>query len=265
MKKIYYLFTAFLLLSLNSNSCFNSDLIYEAVSNYSDFGSPEQAYIQLTRRFFINSSHGQIEIASESAGGVCVFNENSGCFVITVNHFCNTNNRSQNIQFPEISENISAENITGEISYEIQIIDTISDADLCLLMVENLSVPSVRGIVLTENVPRFSPLQNFGAPAGHFSSLIDAWNLSMYEGRWSGYCTDRCIIPESSVKYENLITHTIPTTRGQSGSPIFIGDFLFAIQVASNNYIEDFGLATNSKVIYLFLIKNGIYLEEVEL
>lgn len=227
--------------------------------NLSEFNiqsnSPEESYIHLEINYYINLVTGPSIISSSFAGGVCVSSDSEGCFVVTVNHFCEI--RHAGPRLPGLIKNFQAQDIYGNLTENIQIIDTMPEADLCLLRIQGRGFRQVAGLTFPSLNDRFSELQNYGAPAGHFSGS-DLWNIFMYEGRWSGHCTERCAIPDDRVNYNNLIVHTIPTTRGQSGSPIFINNLLFGVQMATSDYIEDFGIATSSRSIYLLLERNNI-------
>ena len=80
----------------------------------------------------------------------------------------------------------------------------------------------------------------------------------MYEGRWGGYCSSLCSLPDDRIRLQFFILHTIPTTSGQSGSPIFVGERLFALQVASNRSIDDFGIGVHAIAMYQILKRNDI-------
>lgn len=229
-----------------------------------ELGHPDQAYVHLSMTFFVDLVSGAQRVAAVSAGGVCVESDESGCFVLTVNHFCQRSS-SDEPSIPGFYAVISAENMNGGASSSVEVLDTMPEADLCLLRVEGSEFASVRGVILPEVAPRFAEIKNYGAPAGHFNASNYSWNLSMYEGRWAGYCTERCRIPDERVDNVNLIAHTLPTTRGQSGSGLFVGDGLFGVQVATNASIEDFGIAASSRSIYLFLQRNEIHLELLSL
>lgn len=267
MKRLSSFFIICFLIFIGPPSCISTTPIQELNLNSMivvEEGRPEQAYVHLSRGLFIDVITGPQRIGSINAGGVCVASDDAGCFVLTVNHFCERR-KSDEPNVPGLYAVMSAENTNGGASVEVEIVDTMPEADLCLLRVDGTSFLAARGITLPEMAPRFSELQNYGAPAGHFNGSVDFWNLSMYEGRWSGHCTERCNIPDARVQNRNLILHTLPTTRGQSGSGIFIGDSLFGIQVATNSAIEDFGIAANSRSIYLLLQRNGIHLEFLSL
>ena len=60
------------------------------------------------------------------------------------------------------------------------------------------------------------------------------------------------------IEYDNFVVYNIPTSRGQSGSPIFMGRNLFSIQVASNLAIDDYGIGASPDAIRDFLNDNGV-------
>lgn len=266
-KSVMFLLMIFIIIFIMPFSCvrpypFSLELDSNISSHHSPTmvapGSPEESYIHLIRIYEANIITGTRTLGVQTAGGVCVYSEVGGCYVVTVNHFCAERlNGIPNMSHFSFRE--TATNINGGSSSGVIIVDTMPEADLCLLYIRG-DFTQARGIQLDANTQRFEHLQNYGAPAGFFMSN-ERWNLAMYEGRWSGYCNSRCAVPDDRVNMHNLINHTIPTTRGQSGSPIFIGDYLFGVQVASNPSIEDFGIAASSYSIYLLLERNGILLE----
>lgn len=262
MKKFLIWLVVCFLVILTPPSCVSNapaiDLEAGPSANLIDLGSPEDSYVHIRRVYSVDMATGRRGYASTSAGGVCVSADDEGCFVLTVNHFCEP---TEVLRLPNMSVEITVENMFSNFpETEVEIIDVMPEADLCLLRVNGEGFRSVQRLILPSEMERFESLQNYGAPAGYFNGS-ERWNLSMYEGRWSGYCSNRCNVPDDRVLVQHLTLHTIPTTRGQSGSPIFVGNGLFGLQVATNGSIEDFGIAASSSAIYLLLDRNGIYLE----
>ncbi len=263
MKKFLIWFAVCFIVVLTPPSCVSNapaSYVNDGIpaANLIDLDSPEDSYVHIRRIYSVDMATGPRGYMSTSAGGVCVHADDTGCFVLTVNHFCEEN---EVLKLPNMRVEITAQNMFSDVAIDtVEIIDVMPEADLCLMRVEGEGFRSVQKLTLPAEIERFESLQNYGAPAGFFNGS-ERWNLSMYEGRWSGYCSDRCALPDERVLAQHLTLHTIPTTRGQSGSPIFVGAGLFGLQVATNGSIEDFGIAASSNAIYLLLDRNGIYLE----
>lgn len=261
-KSVIFLLIIFVITFILLPSCITTYVNLEPqdslINEQHPANSPEESYIHLVRIYDVNIITGRETVGAQTAGGVCVHSDATGCYVVTVNHFC-TSSLDSVPNTSHFSMRQTATDIVGNLSTSVEIVDLMPEADLCLLYVRG-NFNQIRGIQLDTNTARFEHLQNYGAPAGFFMSN-DRWNLAMYEGRWSGYCDIRCAVPDPRVNMTYLVNHTIPTTRGQSGSPVFIGNYLFGIQIASNSSIEDFGIATSSSAIYLLLERNGILLE----
>ena len=215
------------------------------------------SYIHLEREYYVRMGEERILFASQSAGAVCVSADDEGCYVLTVNHFCEVE-AGDTAPFSSLEMELNATNIVAAKSESVEVIDVMPEADLCLLRVEGDFPYQVKTFQNPLELHRFEELTNYGAPAGYFNSDDFRWIMSMYEGRWSGFCSSLCTLPDDRIRLQFFILHTIPTTSGQSGSPIFIGDRLFALQVASNRSIDDFGIGVHTIAMYQILKRNDI-------
>jgi hypothetical protein len=195
--------------------------------------------------------------ASQSAGAVCVSADDEGCYVLTVNHFCEVET-GDTAGLSSLETELNATNIFAAKSESVEVIDVMPEADLCLLRVEGDFPYEVKRFQNPLETERFVELDNYGAPAGYFNSEDFRWIMSMYEGRWGGFCSSICSLPDDRIRLRFFILHTIPTTSGQSGSPIFVGERLFALQVASNRSIDDFGIGVHAIAMYQILKRNDI-------
>ena len=215
------------------------------------------SYIHLERKYYVPMGDERILFASQSAGAVCVSADNEGCYVLTVNHFCEVETGGT-ASLSSLETELNATNIFAAKSDSVEIIDVMPEADLCLLRVEGDFPYQVKAFQNPLETERFVELDNYGAPAGYFNSEDFRWIMSMYEGRWGGFCSSICSLPDDRIRLRFFILHTIPTTSGQSGSPIFVGDRLFALQVASNRAIDDFGIGVHAIAMYEILKRNDI-------
>ena len=201
-----------------------------------------------------------LPIGAYGAGGVCVELTADGCHVLTVNHFCEPPSEITSEEIISLPGKIhfldTAMTLEGP-SGTVEIINTRPEADLCLLHVEGDFTASVQGIQDLEAASLFDPLVNYGAPRGMFSPRPRPM-LFAYTGLWAGFCTEQCAIPAMGIEYDNFVVYNIPTSRGQSGSPIFMGRNLFSIQVASNLAIDDYGIGASPDAIRSFLNDNGV-------
>ena len=215
------------------------------------------SYIHLERQYYVPMGGERLLFASQSAGAVCVSADDEGCYVLTVNHFCEVET-GDTAGLSSLETELNATNIFAAKSESVEVIDVMPEADLCLLRVEGDFPYEVKRFQNPLETERFVELDNYGAPAGYFNSEDFRWIMSMYEGRWGGFCSSICSLPDDRIRLRFFILHTIPTTSGQSGSPIFVGDRLFALQVASNRAIDDFGIGVHAIAMYQILKRNDI-------
>lgn len=222
----------------------------------------EDAYVQLRRTLYLAGNGFALPLGEYSAGGVCVELTDDGCYVLTVNHFCAPPSEMTDealASLPGKTHFMDVATTFEGASGFVDIIDTHPPADLCLMHVTGDMSASVQSIQDLDAASLFDPLVNYGAPRGMFNPRPRPM-LFAYTGRWAGFCTERCAIPAMDIDYDNFIVYSIPTTRGQSGSPIFMSRNLFSIQVASNLSVDDYGIGASPEAIRDFLGNNGIIL-----
>lgn len=223
---------------------------------------PYLAYVQLHKRLVMDVGDNELTFGTWSAGGVCVESEKNGCFVLTANHFCDSSLEDvfgevpAGYDFsPAFNFSFQGETILNE-GGDAWVVSQDPTSDLCLIWVEGAFFDEVTYIVDENSISEFAFLQNWGAPYGYFNSYPD-WGLLLFEGYWGGWCQEFCQLPGVE-NINNFFMHSIPTSRGQSGSAIFLDGALFGIQVASNLNIESFGIATRPSIINEFLLENNI-------
>ena len=224
--------------------------------------SQEDTYVQLRRTLYLAGDGFVFPLGEYSAGGVCVELTGDGCYVLTVNHFCVPPSEVADEPLASLSGKTHFTDVATTlegVSGFVEIIDTHPAADLCLLHVTGDMSASVQSIQDLDGASLFDPLTNYGAPRGMFNPHPRPM-LFAYTGRWAGFCTERCAIPATDIDYDNFIVYNIPTSRGQSGSPIFMSQNLFSIQVASNLSVDDYGIGASPEAIRDFLGNNGITL-----
>lgn len=234
----------------------------QAPSEASIPAPPHHTYVQLEKRLMLTLGESEVALASWGAGGVCVQEADGGCFVLSADHFCNPDMEEALGPVPEgysLSSDLRfafhGTNVFGK-GGDAYVVAQMPEADLCLLWVEGEMFSEIEGIQSEETIPEFAVLQNWGAPNGFFRPYPQL-GLLFGEGRWSGYCGEFCRL-SSETNYESFIMHSIPTSKGQSGSAVFYGVHLFAIQVASDLSVQSFGIATRSSIIREFLLENNI-------
>ena len=234
----------------------------QASSEASEAFSPPLAYVQLSKALVMHVGDTEIPYGSWSAGGVCVDLDAGGCFVLTVNHFCHSDvqelfgpepknfDYDSGFSFYFAGETISGSTGTGWV------VAQDPAADLCLLWIEGTFDQAVETIASEENIENFAELLNWGAPRGIFRPY-PSFGLLLFEGRWGGWCEGFCQLP-GLVEDQNVFMHSIPTSGGQSGSAIFLGERLFGLQIASNPSIDSFGISARPSAINSFLLTNKI-------
>jgi hypothetical protein len=223
---------------------------------------PPLAYVQLSKALVMHIGDTETPLGSWSAGGVCVELDDGGCFVLTANHFCHSDleelfgpepknfDYNSNFKIYFAGETISGSTGTGWV------VAQEPATDLCLIWVEGDFEHAVNAIANEENVENFAALSNWGAPRGFFRPY-PSFGLLLFEGYWGGWCEGFCRLP-GIVEDENVFMHSIPTSSGQSGSAIFLGEKLFGMQIASNSSIDSFGISTRPSAIHNFLLANNI-------
>lgn len=239
------------------------------VENISDDFRPEDYFVQLEVLFFIKADLNGSEpnntyIYESKASGTCVERTENGCYILTVNHFCDLEPIYQTFESFGIPSSLIGNEYkitlgNGSESRSAEIIDTDPSSDLCLLYIEGSFPGQLSEIYLTEDVDRFIRLQNYSAPIGLFDPDINNWTLFLYEGNWSGFCSEGCET-FSTFNKDNFILHSIPTTQGQSGSAILYNNAIFGIQSATRTDVDNFGLAVSPEAILNFLRRNQISL-----
>lgn len=219
-------------------------------------------YVQLYKRLTMDVGDTELTFGTWSAGGVCVENAPGGCFVLTADHFCESSledvlgEAPVGYNFsPAFDFSFEGRTILGE-GGDAWVVSQDPTSDLCLIWVEGEFFDEVPAIANENLIEDFAFLQNWGSPYGYFNSYPD-WSLLLFEGYWGGWCQDFCRLPGIE-NVNNFFMHSIPTSRGQSGSAIFLDGALFGIQVASNLNIESFGIAARPSIINEFLLENNI-------
>ena len=224
------------------------------------------AYIQLHLDYYFVSNGDSHRIGSYDAGGVCVQSLDSSSVILTVNHFCNGQDSA------EVHDLMSrgliwregiAKSLSGQSSNVMKVIASSPENDLCLVQIKEFDCSPVQGIQDISVAHLFDPIINIGAPLAIFNAEPRSL-LFRQVGTWSGYCNDTCNMPDTLMKPENFIAHSIPTSLGQSGSPIFMGRNLFSIQVANISSIDNFGIGACPIMISNFLDINGIDIQILE-
>jgi len=223
---------------------------------------PALAYVQLSKALTMRFEGNKIPYGWWSAGGVCIKSNEDGCFILTVDHFCHSDPEDLFGPEPEhIDYNVnfkysfSGENLAGETG-DGWVVAQNPDVDLCLIWLQGNFDHEIYAIADEENIKFFAELHNWGAPRGFFRTF-PSFGLLLFEGYWGGWCDDFCQLP-NNLNGNNFFMHSIPTSSGQSGSAIYLGEKLFGLQVASNSSVDSFGISARPSIINNFLRANNI-------
>ena len=230
---------------------------------FEDF-TPALAYVQITKELVLYLDGIAVPFAWWSAGGVCVESDENGCFILTADHFCQSNPEDLFGPESEYEDNgveveykfsFSGINLVGETGNG-WVVSQDPNVDLCLIWLEGNFDQEVYAIANEEKINLFAELFNWGAPRGFFRTF-PSFGLLLFEGYWGGWCDDFCQLP-NNLNGNNFFMHSIPTSPGQSGSAIYLNEKLFGLQVASNSSVNSFGISVRPSIINNFLLANNI-------